>query len=106
MEEKFSILRTLQTEKVFPANFISAILSAIICTKSYFHSCQKQTMKASLRIHYDKIQDITILFSSITYSTYGINTTKHYVYMYTWQIKITSLQRNGSKHMVLCKTAT
>ena len=55
----------LETTKIFPINFISAILSAKISyAKSYFHSCQKQ--------NHDKIKWTAKVFFNVTFIVYNI----------------------------------
>ena len=55
--EKHFVLFTdfLQIMRVFPTNFISAILRAKIYAKSCFHCCQKKNHE-KFSIYYDKIQ--------------------------------------------------
>ena len=61
-----------QATRVFPANFINAIMIGNIYTKSYFHFCQKQNYKTLPYIIIKPSEHMNI-FSRMTFIFYSMS---------------------------------
>ena len=72
-KKTFAVLRISTNHESFPYYFISAILSADVHSKSYFHAYQKQNCESfPYIINMIKSNKTKKLFSHVTFVVYGI----------------------------------